>query len=53
MMCLIEIGLHAQTLLTILGSIVNIIGGPTWLSYAFGTFDLKNHSNKKEDLRIS
>ena len=26
-MCLKEVGLHAQTLLTILGSTVNIIGG--------------------------
>ena len=26
-MCLKEIGLHAQNLLTILGSIINIIGG--------------------------
>ena len=41
-MCLIEIGLCAQNVLTILGSIVNILGGPMRPSYDSPLVDFDN-----------
>ena len=46
-MCLNEIGVHAQNLLTILDSIVNISGGPCGLLMAYSQLTLINHSNSR------
>ena len=55
--CLKEIGLSAQKLLTILGSIVNIIwgerGGPMWPSNGSPQWTLKIHINLKLDPKLS
>ena len=44
-MCLEEIGLSAQLLLTILGSIVHMVGGLLGQFLAPTLLTLKNHSN--------
>jgi hypothetical protein len=56
--CLKEIGLSAQKLLTILGSIVNIIwgergGGPMWPSNGSPLWTLKIHINLRLDPKLS